>query len=517
MKVSRLTVGKRLVLGFGILLVLSIAMGVTGYYSAESISEGSIAAFRNLLKTDAAVLEYSLRARADVLGLRRFEKDIFLNIDSKETVAKYLESWKKEKEHLIARLNDVEEAATLDQDKKNVGVMKASLVSYEKGFQEVLDRIREGKIKTPQEANTAISSHKDVIHALEQATKDFSSESSKKMAATENEIRRLANRAKRTASILMVVSVLLGTLSCIVVIRGITRLLKNIIATLNTGAGQVSVSAGQVSSASQQLAQGTSEQAASIEETSSSLEEMAAMTRQNAENATHADQLMAATSKIMSTADQSMARLTTSMNHITKASEETSKVIKTVDEIAFQTNLLALNAAVEAARAGEAGAGFAVVANEVRNLALRAADAAKNTASLIEGTMVKIEEGSGLVQTTNADFSRVATSVGKMSELIGEITAASAEQSQGIEQINRAVCEMDKVVQQNAASAEESAAASEELSAQAEQLKGVAFVLSAMVGGRNGEGKELSVPNDGDYGRVTVHSSRSVKLLLPLA
>jgi methyl-accepting chemotaxis protein len=257
---------------------------------------------------------------------------------------------------------------------------------------------------------------------------------------------------------------------------------------LDQGVNEVSTAANQVSSASRQLAEGASRQAASVEETSSSLEEMSSMTKQNADNAKQANQLMSETKETVARAGRSMEMLTNSMGEISGASEETSKIIKTIDEIAFQTNLLALNAAVEAARAGEAGAGFAVVANEVRNLALRAAEAAKNTASLIEGTVKKVKEGSELVVKTEQEFREVATSVGKSGELVGEISAASVEQSQGIEQVNRAVGEVDKVVQQNAANAEECASVSEEMNAQAIQMKDSVGELKSLVDGSKGNG-----------------------------
>ena len=205
----------------------------------------------------------------------------------------------------------------------------------------------------------------------------------------------------------------------------------------------------------QTLAEASSAQAASGEETSSSLEEMSSMTKQNSDNANNANSLMQEANQVITSANNSMGDLTTSMGEISKASEETQKIVKTIDEIAFQTNLLALNAAVEAARAGEAGAGFAVVADEVRNLAMRAADAAKSTADLIEGTVKKIKGGVDLVETTNEGFSKVAESSGKVGDLLGEIAAASKEQAQGIEQINIAVTQMDKVTQQNAAGSEE--------------------------------------------------------------
>jgi len=323
--------------------------------------------------------------------------------------------------------------------------------------------------------------------------------------------------------IAMIVGVLLALTLGIFITRSITKPVNRIIEALNSGAAQVSAASGQVSSASQSLAEGASEQAASVEETSSSLEEMSSMTKQNADNASQANSLMDESKAVVSKAGQSMKQMTKSMDEISASGQEISKIIKTIDEIAFQTNLLALNAAVEAARAGEAGAGFAVVADEVRNLAQRAAEAAKNTANLIEDTIKKITQGTELVKTTDEAFVEVANNSNKVAELVSEIAAASAEQAQGIEQINTAVTQMDKVTQQNAANAEESASASEELNAQAESMMEVVGELMVLVGGsaaghsirhtdystkpQPGTTKHMARPAIGQKGKITGRES----------
>ncbi len=289
-------------------------------------------------------------------------------------------------------------------------------------------------------------------------------------------------KAKKIMLLGTLIAILVGVLSALGITRNITRSLNTVIEGLARSADEVTAAAEQVASASHSLAGGASEQAASVEESASSMEEMAAMTRQNASNAKQADALMRQTRQVVQKVNRSMNELTDSMESVSKASEETFKIIKNIDEIAFQTNLLALNAAVEAARAGEAGAGFAVVAEEVRNLAMRTTEAAKSTSSLIEGTVKRIRDGAEIVTKTSEVFSEVAESSGKVGGLVGEIAAASHEQSQGIEQVNSASSEMDNVTQQNASDAEEISSISEEMNAQAIQMKEFVDALVFLVG-----------------------------------
>jgi len=305
------------------------------------------------------------------------------------------------------------------------------------------------------------------------------------VAADESEILAAANRLTWVSIILGIVILLVVGLTIFLVARSVVNPVNRIVHGMNEGASQVASASGEVSSAGQVLAQLATEQAASLEETSASMEEMASMTRQNADNASQADSFMQEAKKVVGQANDSMKQLRQAMDKINSASDETSKIIRTIDEIAFQTNLLALNAAVEAARAGEAGAGFAVVADEVRNLAMRAAEAAKSTQALIESNITDIKEGSQLVLDTDERFSQVQESSGKVSELVSEIAAASKEQATGIDQINAATTEMDKVTQQMAATAEESAASSEELSAMSATMHSMVEELGSLVRGGN--------------------------------
>ena len=249
--------------------------------------------------------------------------------------------------------------------------------------------------------------------------------------------------------------------------------LHEAIAQVNEAVGQVASVAEQIAATSQAVAQGASEQASSLEETSSALEQMTGQTKQTADNSQQARAVAKSTQKLAEKGNTAMGQMVAAMANIRKSAEDTSAIIKDINEIAFQTNLLALNAAVEAARAGDVGRGFAVVAEEVRSLALRAKEAANKTEGLIAQSAKLANEGGTISGEVNEHLTLIVDSIGKVADFVDEIAVASEEQAKGIAQVNRAVSEMDQVVQQSAASSEESSSAAEELSNQSQELAGM--------------------------------------------
>ncbi|MEA3545512.1 MAG: methyl-accepting chemotaxis protein, partial [Thermodesulfobacteriota bacterium] len=246
--------------------------------------------------------------------------------------------------------------------------------------------------------------------------------------------------------------------------------LNDIMSQIQIAGNEISSASGEIADSSQALSQGATESAASLEEVSASLNQTSSQTALNAENAVQANSLSTEAKQAAEKGSAQMQEMVAAMVDINEEGQKISKIIKTIDEIAFQTNLLALNAAVEAARAGQHGKGFAVVAEEVRNLAGRSAKAAAETSELIERSVEKTTNGTTIAHQTAAALEGIVSGVSKVSDLVAEISAASNEQAQGISEINTGITQIDTVTQQNTASAEESAAAAEELSAQAAQL-----------------------------------------------
>lgn len=347
-------------------------------------------------------------------------------------------------------------------------------------FQTVLQKAATGNFGCdPQEFWKAVTAKIDDLGSL------VSSENQRISELTRS-IREEAEGAARNA--LFVVAGLLALLLPLTwwTIRSIADPLTRSVEFLSRSSEQISSVAGELASASQSIASGASEQAAGLEETSATMKEMSGRVHQTAEHAALSATLTQESNQLVASSNQGMLKLVEAMKEINEASEATSKIIKTIDEIAFQTNLLALNAAVEAARAGAAGAGFAVVADEVRNLAIRSAEAAKSTTSLVEGSVSKVRGGVQIVQETQAGLTKMAQSFARMSTLTSQISSDSRDQSTAITEIEKALGEMDKVVQGSAASAEETAASAEEMSAQANDTRAQIQALEALVKGNAG-------------------------------
>jgi len=476
-------------------LALLIVVTIIGYWGTDSVARETT----TMLHTTENVAEHASRARANIVGLRRFEKDYFLNIGVKAKEAEYQNNWNKEREHLIARLADLEKYATLDQDKKDVATMKDEFAKYEVGFHLVQAQIDAGQVKRPEEANQAITVYKDSIHAMEKTAQDMSARAEDAMEA---QAVIMGDFAKRTEAVMFGVALtalVAGLLVAIVIGRGIVRpvnamgaylaelssgdgdltkrmefisrdeiggmakslnsfceKLEKIIIEVKGGTGAISSASQQVASSSQSLSQGTSEQAASVEETTSSLEEMSASITQNSENSRQMEQVASKGAREAEESGKAVKQTVEAMKSITER-------IEIINEIAYQTNLLALNAAIEAARAGEHGKGFAVVATEVRKLAERSQTAAKEISALATNSV-------GVAERSGKLLEELVPSIKKTADLVQEVSSASREQSSGVSQINKAMSQVDLVTQRNAASAEELSSTAEELASQAEAL-----------------------------------------------
>lgn len=485
---NKWTVKKKLTFSFLGITSITILMGIIGLFSSSTnkstidlIGKNHLPAIETAQDMSISIVEiyaYQQALQNDQLsGTRRNEiydltkeqieefrvlKESYLQIpiDSEKEVLwdefdSVTEEWMKDHQIFIGLANDFDETQQSGKD---------GTVAF-----------NEMRTFFMEHVNPNFQSVQDALDNLTNLTKDYAEYEINK-ADTENNVIYWLN----IIGLLLGVGVAAGL--GYLVTNSINKALNRIIERLNSGAEQVNVSSEQLSGASQELAESASQQAASLQETTSSLEEMASQINQTDVNTTTAEEAMQEAKALVGGGVHAIDKLSKAMDEIKAASLETSKIIKTIDDIAFQTNLLALNAAVEAARAGEAGKGFAVVAEEVRNLAQRSAEAASSTSELIQRSQNSSIEGAEIAHEAAENLEQIKGSAMKVDVMISEISSATKEQTIGIKQMNTVMVDMDQVVQNNASASEESASSAEELSSQAAELLHIVYEMKALVG-----------------------------------
>ncbi|PAW79849.1 MAG: hypothetical protein B9S32_00535 [Verrucomicrobia bacterium Tous-C9LFEB] len=488
---SALSLKAKLILGFLVMAVLPLGIGIFTNWHVHELSD------------DSLIREDINQVYIEMLNARRREKDFFLRKDEQYIA--------KNKEHVANMLKLAEaKAADTDLSEKDRVAMRdvvASIKNYGDAFLKQVELEKQADGTNAAAIKEKEQTVVDAAHHIEKGVKMVNTDLQAKMKDAFQSIIWLNN-------VITGFSLLIGIVLGVGLSLSLSRQIMKVAAALGLASGQTTEASSQVSSSSQQLAQGASEQAASLEETSASMEEIASIISSNAEHANSVKGLTTETRSIteknaremeglqeqLTELGKSSGQMTEAIGEIQSSSDSISKIIKTIDEIAFQTNILALNAAVEAARAGEAGMGFAVVADEVRNLAKRSADAAKETSALIENAIAKSHAGVRVNESITKSLTEVSvkaravqsglqlitSKVENVDNSMSEIVSASKEQSRGVEQVNGALTQLDKVTQSNAACAEQVASATEELNAQAVELRGMAEKLDLIV--RGGEG-----------------------------
>ena len=484
-----MTIGRKLLLGFGAVIGLTVLLGVIALVRLSAVAEGVDRIVSNSLP--------QIYSAAKLTAVSKEQKSAMLSYLA-STNASQASSF----EAVLAANTGQLEAALKIWEKKNTTASDRMHFAKWTSAHENLMRAW-AKIQALSRASRRSQSMDlwigEALPAAVERAKVLTEMVDASKASGDAEA-GLATKAAATGRMwiltVLFLAVSVGFALAIFIMRSTTFDLSQAVDELSRGAEQVTSVAAQISSGSQSLAQGTSEQAASLEETSASSQEMAAMTKKNADSSLEAANLMSIVDHRVLDANATLAEMVISMREITTSSDKISKIIKVIDEIAFQTNILALNAAVEAARAGQAGMGFTVVAEEVRNLAQRSAQAAKDTAALIEESIGRSNEGNTKLGKVEEVIRSITESAQKVKTLIDDVNLSSTEQARGSEQIANSITQMEQVTQQAAASAEQSASAGEQMSSQAKAMLAVIGRLKTMVDGHglNAETSQLNRP-----------------------
>ena len=471
---GRGTIGEKLYAGMGVLLVLTVLEGGVALWSSARVA----ADIRQVTERSAELQ----RTIAIYTSLFKIESSVrsmlWAGLDNDQAL--YAAAKKASLDEFTTAHHDVDALAgslTNKSDQDLAASLRQKLDEWQTLHGQIVELGDSGRVAEALE--TLSKKATPLFRSAEDSARTIADLMFK---ATDDATQSLArSRAGTMTAIVITIALFVGVLVAWVV-RSINSRLRGMSRELGEGGQLVVEASAQMSASAQSMSQGAAEQAASLEQTSASMEEIAAMTRTNADNSQQAAALMAEAARVLDQSNQSLADMVGAMTSIKESSNRVSKIIKTIDEIAFQTNILALNAAVEAARAGEAGMGFAVVADEVRNLAQRSAQAARDTTVLIEGAIASSSEGSQRVAQAAESFAAITERVTQVKRLVDSVSVASGQQAHGIEQVLQGIRQMEKVTQTTAATAEESAAASEQLNAQAGVTMQLVERLEVMVG-----------------------------------
>lgn len=468
-----LTFSQRISFGFAAVIAVTLALGLIAYNRFMAVSNAGEYLADDPVPGTIAIINIAGAFKQNMLLVQKH-----VNAPDKEKVGAGIEANKQTIDQL---LTDYEKTITKEEDRQLLTEFKTARAEFVTEFRAAI------ALSLQQKTDLALAAiEKRVDPAYDRLNVTLSKlvdYNQNNLRAGVTVVQRSSNVGRETLIIGVIAAIVVAIVLTVLLVRSTNKILRALASEISANAEQSAAAATQVSSASQTLAAGSSEQAASLEETSSSLEELNSITKRNADSA---DAAKAATHQARLSADggaQQMNTMTSAMDSIQAASQEVTKILKTIDEIAFQTNILALNAAVEAARAGEAGMGFAVVAEEVRALAQRCAAAARETAIKIEDSVARSQQGVQISSDVAKYFATIQQQILQLDHIVGEIATASREQSQGINQVSTAVSQMDKVTQANAAGAEETASAAEELSSQAEMMRASVENLRKLVDG----------------------------------
>ncbi len=504
---NNLKIGTRLTLVLSSVLLALLAVAAAGLWGVNAISGTSLRA----LEQDVKLAEHAADIRSLILLARRFEKDAFINIADAARRDDYVKRWQANGAKMTDVLAQVSQLELSREDADAVAGMGKHFAAYAQGFLATMEMIQRAEIGTTQAANSELGKYKQAAHGMEATSEKINERALERAHSVGAIVTRVESRATLLQLTFAGLALVLGLGLSWAVTRSITvplgravevaetvakgdlssridasskdeigqllaalgRMndsLVGIVGQVRNASDSIATGSAQIATGNADLSQRTEEQASNLQQTAASMEQLTATVKNNADTARQATQLASSAALVAAQGGEVVGQVVSTMQGISDSSRRIADIIGVIDGIAFQTNILALNAAVEAARAGEQGRGFAVVAAEVRSLAQRSAQAAREIKSLIGESVGKVEAGSRLVDDAGRTMGDIVSQVKRVSDLIGEISSASGEQTSGIGQINDAVTQLDHMTQQNAALVEESAAAAESLKHQAASL-----------------------------------------------